>query len=369
MPCRNLITLLCYSFSMRVVPLLLALAMQVAPPVPGQETVTPSQGSDNAKTKANGYKGKPTGPVAVKPADPPTDLQDKVKPVAPDNKDQNVKLTSIPPIAIVDKEKTWKDSLFDWGPWVFNCFLVIVGGLQVWIIRRQADLMRDQRDDARASGAQSSNTASETLKAIQKQAGLMDGQLTQMQEAAKQATRHLGLTERPWISPIVNPVGSLTVTEHGIHLKIRVEVNNVGKSPAVGIWISPSFYFPKGRPDLADHVKRICEQTKSPTSWGRIVFPSKTQPYIENWVISGTPEEVERAVAVDDMYTAMVIVAVGYRSTVDEEARHYTTVLYDLAWIDPTLPIPLRSMLRRGVDYPMEQLSLVVSPLFGPVAE
>ena len=58
-----------------------------------------------------------------------------------------VKITSLPPVAVQDKPKTSKDYLFEWGPWVFNLLLVVVGGLQVRLLRQSREEMSLQRQE------------------------------------------------------------------------------------------------------------------------------------------------------------------------------------------------------------------------------
>src|ERR1700735_1045935 len=51
-------------------------------------------------------------------------------------KDQrSVNLTSLPPISIVKEKKTWKDHLYDWGPWVFSLILAVAGGWQLYLLK------------------------------------------------------------------------------------------------------------------------------------------------------------------------------------------------------------------------------------------
>lgn len=45
---------------------------------------------------------------------------------------------------MADKPKTLSDHIFDWGPWVFNALLVVIGILAVFVARRQADIMDRQ---------------------------------------------------------------------------------------------------------------------------------------------------------------------------------------------------------------------------------
>jgi hypothetical protein len=206
---------------------------------------------------------------------------------------------------------------------------------------------------------------------MNRQAVLMSGQLKEMKQAGKQTAKHLSLTERPWISPSAHLASGLTADENGIHVTIRIDLENMGKSPATGMWILPELHMLSGRnamESLDRSVQRMRNQVKAKVSWGQIVFPGAKQPQPVRWSLTASVESVRNAVVVDGMYSVMVIVATGYGSTVDECARHVTMVFYSLDWINPQQPM-LRDMLREGVSVPMEQLSLIESPLQGPLAE
>ena len=62
-----------------------------------------------------------------------------------------IQITQLPAISLAETPKTIGDRIFDWGPWVFNFLLVVVGSLQaVYVIKtliaieRQALLMERQ---------------------------------------------------------------------------------------------------------------------------------------------------------------------------------------------------------------------------------
>jgi hypothetical protein len=50
----------------------------------------------------------------------------------------------LPPITLVKEKQTWKDYLFDGGPWAFGALLVIVGIFQVCLMLRQTAVMAQQ---------------------------------------------------------------------------------------------------------------------------------------------------------------------------------------------------------------------------------
>ena len=196
--------------------------------------------------------------------------------------------------------------------------------------------------------------------------------LKEMQRAGEQASKQLGLTERPWISPSAYIISPLTADENGIHITLRIEVANVGNSPAVGIWIEPSLYLQHvSKPSVVDERKRICEQViaRSP-KWGQILFP-KGDPYIQGFTIGATTEDIAKSRLgvgnMPDVLAATIILCVSYRSTIDDKAKHYTAMIYDLSRFDPKRPNLMLAFMA-GESVPQDQIRLWDS-VFGPIAE
>ncbi|MGA2992772.1 MAG: hypothetical protein ABSD88_20070, partial [Candidatus Korobacteraceae bacterium] len=72
---------------------------------------------------------------------------------ATDNKEHAVKLTGLPPVTLnpvtlTDKQKTFWDYVFDWGPWVFTFVLAIVGALQAFLLLRTWQAIKQQANIA-----------------------------------------------------------------------------------------------------------------------------------------------------------------------------------------------------------------------------
>jgi hypothetical protein len=139
------------------------LAIAEAPiPVPRQTAEPAAQGSDKANNQSQGNQN-PSAPASTlvkKPeqAVPPDASQEKPR---ADDKEHSIKLTSLPPVTIADKHKTFWNHVLDWGPWAFGLITAIAAGFQVWLlfrtwrtIGRQADIMERQASEAKESGAQ-----------------------------------------------------------------------------------------------------------------------------------------------------------------------------------------------------------------------
>ena len=332
----------------KLLAVLAIVVAQVVPPMPGQQTGTSRNGSDKSAQQRQGDKSA-TNPPAMVPALKPVESGGNSRGIAREDKEQSVNLTNVPPITIVEKEKTWKDRLFDWGPWVFNFLLVIVGAIGVWLARRtlgeierQANLLNQQVEDARIVSADNAKTAARTLNSLEsqatllsRQADLMEGQIKEMQEAGKQAARQLGLTERPWVSPTIELVGPLSIYGREASTTVRIGLNNYGKSPAMGIDIRAVLNLRQlGKAQPADEPRRTCEQMAPlPASvpFGIVVFPDAVPPYFQNFLIRGTIDD-----SITDVldYTPEIIICVAYRSTMDEAAQHYTGSIYSLSMLD-----------------------------------
>jgi hypothetical protein len=210
-----------------------------------------------------------------------------------------------------------------------------------------------------------------TLRAIEKQAILMEGQLNEMQAAGLQATKHLGLTERPWLHMHVALAGPLTVTDTEARIPLLITLANFGKSVAVGIWINPELYLMHvDRPNIITELKRLSEEAKACSAvnlnFGHILFPGN-MPFIQQWSVGIPIADIEKY-SLDEFYSVEVVICVAYRSTIDQSARHCTGIVYDLHRIDPQRPAAAMA-LRKGENYQPEMLRLTLSPLMAPITD
>jgi hypothetical protein len=91
-------------------------------PAQGQSRGRHHRRAAQATTQEN-----PAPPVAPKPEAQPPVTQDK---------EQKVAAVSPAPISPVIEQKGLSDRVFEWGPWAFDLLLVLVAGLQVWLLLR-----------------------------------------------------------------------------------------------------------------------------------------------------------------------------------------------------------------------------------------
>jgi len=112
---------------------LLMVAAALAP-TPGWASTPAGNGGGNANNQgqnANKHSAPPMPPgtpISTPPQANPANVP------APDNTQHSVKLTSLPPVTLADKNKTVWDYLFDWGPWAFGLVLAVAGVLQLKLL-------------------------------------------------------------------------------------------------------------------------------------------------------------------------------------------------------------------------------------------
>jgi hypothetical protein len=155
--------------------------------------------------------------------------------VNPESTPPSVKVRELPPVLIV---KDWSE----WGIWVFNLFLVVVGMMQVWVLWRQAGIMTTQAgimtEHATHLGglvtAANANAEAARATAI----------------AAEDNASSLINSERAWVIAELVPVcvkfgnwwhrpagngwAALSQEEvtRGDHLKHKLKFTNMGRTPA-----------------------------------------------------------------------------------------------------------------------------------------
>jgi hypothetical protein len=171
--------------------------------------------------------------------------------------------------------------------------------------------------------------------------------------------REVGLTQRPWISPKLSVMGPLTCDDEDAMISIRIVLENVGNTPAIGIW-SEAIMFIAGKSDLDIHAERLrrCEELADrPPEWGDIIFPGKN--IVRNAVVSASTTEIETK------FTPEIVICVAYRSTLDGEARHFTGVSYSLFKINPEQPV-LDVPLLVGENLTADQVRIEMNQ-FSPV--
>lgn len=129
-------------------PLLLAVLlaiMQTPSPVPRKATDSATGTSGRIQSQANSDKTPPSQSQPPVNASAAPSYNANGNEQGADNARHSISVSKLPPVTVVAPRRDWAD----WGYWVFSGLLVVVGGLQVWLllrtlnaIQRQADLMQ-----------------------------------------------------------------------------------------------------------------------------------------------------------------------------------------------------------------------------------
>jgi hypothetical protein len=143
---------LCYTFSAMKYAVIAVLftVMQASPPIPRQTPNNAAQTTTNIQSNAT--------PNQTKSPPAPSPLKTDADGVAQSNSGQQgsedgehaVGISKLSPVSVT---RDWAD----WGFWIFSLLLVVVGGLQVWLllgtmrtIQRQTELLERQINKERA---------------------------------------------------------------------------------------------------------------------------------------------------------------------------------------------------------------------------
>ena len=271
-----------------------------------------------------------------------------------DDKQQEVAIVKIPEVSLAREKKGFGGYVFDWGPWVFNLGLVIVGFLQLRLlvltrdqIKRQADTMDTQAKDAQETGKHTEELSRQAVR---------QSDLTQ---------RQLELTHRPWIAiEIVSPASDLVFDERGGVLFLNLQIRNVGNSIANHI-ITFVDYAVGGVTNMRDVSARVIEQLKKPIDpdldHGKLLFPNQVD--IAQYPIIILPKYIEEALQSGHFreqngLSFELFVCFDYQSTIDPGHHYQTRCTFGVAKISPSGG-PLMAIFLPSIKvYPTQQIHI-----------
>ncbi len=235
-------------------PLILAIllsVMQAPSPIPGKAANSSPHATQNVETQAkdNHERSAPALPILKTKTSPAPETESKAE--NPKDARQSVRVTELPSASVGDNG-------IDWRLWVFNGLLVIVGGLQVWLLFA-------------------------TLKTVNRQADIAKNQETQMIEAGKQTERIISqmneTTERQLRAYICVSTALLKFQSPDVP-EVQVHLKNFGRTPAydvsgwIHMWIEayplsvalpePAVAFPKSNEIMGPNCIRIFVNAKNP---------------------------------------------------------------------------------------------------------
>lgn len=151
--------------------------LQAAPPVPSQTPNGPAQTSKNVRQKTESEE-RPSGRIP-RASSTPDSMQPQPHVNAGSHQGAEkvqhpVVISELPPVTTASSKRDWAD----WGTWVFNGLLVVVGALQVLLLRWTYRLVRRQALEV-----------TRQRKVMSGQLRAMRDQIAQMREAGAQTNR------------------------------------------------------------------------------------------------------------------------------------------------------------------------------------
>lgn len=91
--------------------------------------------------------------IAIRPT-PTSSTQGDQGGTVSEGREQKVQVRVVSPVIVAKDQKTTLEHVFEWGPWVCSLALVIVGGLQVWLLRETLRAVKQQADIQESSMTQ-----------------------------------------------------------------------------------------------------------------------------------------------------------------------------------------------------------------------
>jgi hypothetical protein len=186
---------------------------------------------------------------------------------------------------------------------IFSGLLVAVSIVQIWLLIRA----EGPATQAAQAAARSANVASAALVA----------------------------SNRPWIKISVASVGPITYNENGANFEITYALKNVGKSPALGVYMLPWITFPilgpgappfDPRAELMAHIAQVRGRDAGFLSY--TVFPGE-DPLYQRIIVSISKPDIARATK-DFKLILPTIICVARYSTQLDQFNHVTGDGFDV---------------------------------------
>ena len=148
----------------------LFIAMQAHVAVPAKADEPARLVSNQIQTKSNNERSASQQPAQLNAGCRSSISSNDSCREVPEGRENSVRITSFPSVTIANKPKTLLDHVFDWGPWLFNLGLLLVGAFQIFLlyvtwtrIRKQAELMGGQLAEMK-SGSQIADKSAAAAK-------------------------------------------------------------------------------------------------------------------------------------------------------------------------------------------------------------
>jgi hypothetical protein len=198
----------------------LLLVTQTPVPATGKASNSSADARSSVKTQSKANQQTSDQATTIdQPNNPPSSYSDGSKETA-ENREQSVKILQIPPISLTRDAKSRLDHVFDWGPWIANFFLVLVGAGQLALLYETWKKVSVQ-----------TKTMEDALKATRESNAAI-------RQIADENTASSIRIQRAYVLPRTRPVPAIDDAGRLIGWRCKVDWENVGKTPAVRIQLS-----------------------------------------------------------------------------------------------------------------------------------
>jgi hypothetical protein len=195
-------------------------------------------------------------------------------------------------------------------------------------------------------------------------------------EANKLSRELFIATERPWVKIEVRIDGPLTYSPNGMNVTLMFKVTNVGRSPAVNVWIDAAVHMFTGGESfdlpLQHHQHLADVRARGPTPWGFMLFPGDSTQ--QQHSVSVPQEALEKGRQFMSAAILSISAYVTYAFVFDR-APHITGFSARLERKE--MPRPATDKVKRSPtaiffddgDVPAEHLRLILTGLEGEIAD
>lgn len=207
--------------------------MQAFIPTPGRASTPTGNGSGESENRSQD-KHDPSTPAPALVGKPiqPSPPNPNSNPVAAENTEHSVKLSSLPPVTVTltDRAKTCWDYVFNWGPWIFALGLVAIGVFQTRLLIRQEKILHGARKEIHTQARHMSRQAD----LLGRNNVITLATARAAEESAKAANAQIQMLknqERARIAVKIFPIETLDLEPDGKN-SVKMEIENLGPSHA-----------------------------------------------------------------------------------------------------------------------------------------
>jgi hypothetical protein len=160
-------------------------------------------------------------------------------------------------------------------------------------------------------------------------------------DSADIAGKALVAANRPWVRADIQVGGPIFYNVNGANFTIKFRLTNIGRSPALNVWVSPQIFAPAigidaGR-DLRAELQKIIAGLKTQPSqpFGFSLFPDET--ITQDVTVSICNDELKRITQKAEFIVPTIIGAIDYRSVLDDKS-HQTGFIIEVRRSDTPRP-------------------------------